>query len=198
MARPIPGNGDPKPVHDPLASFNEALGNPQPARVPAGDEPQIRGRHVLRPVEEYTEYEEEQRLMIPKPMWPAGFDLLWVTESVWGMPEMQHRARFERAGWVAVHQEDFEARFRGMFHPAKYEGEIKCDGLVLMARSAAWSEKAKQNNINRARQRVFVKEQQLRQGALEGVTLGPQHPTALRSNVIERSMDTVSIPVPQK
>lgn len=196
MARPTPNNGDThsgaNPFHNPLNPL------PDPKRVPAGDEPQIKPRHTLRPVDEYIEWEEEMRLRIPESEWPAGYALQWVTEAVWGRPEMQHRARFERSGWVPVHQEDFENKFRGLFHPWDYAGEIKVDGLVLMARPKSWSERARDNNISRARQRVIIKEQQLRQGALEGVTLSPQHPTAVRSNIVERSIDTVSMPVPQR
>ena len=184
--------------NDPFAGLGGSTSNgPAPARAHDGN-PTKPQRHILRPVEEYIEEEEEQRLRIPKSNWPQDFGLQWVTESVWGQPEMQHRARFERAGWVPVHQEDFEGRYRGQFHPRSYEGEIKCDGLVLMARPESWCQKARENDYNRARQRVTIKEQQLRMGDLSGVTLSPNHPTALRSNVIERSIDTVAMPVPSR
>jgi hypothetical protein len=183
--------------HNPFVGATEIppiiSAGPAPKRAPEG--PQLRPqRHILRPVEEYIEYEEESQLRIPRDEWPQHFALKWVTESVWGQPFPQVRARSEKAGWVPVHQEDFEGRYRGRFMPASYEGEIKLDGLVLMARPQTWSDKALQNDIRRAHQRVMIKEQQLRSGDLTGVTLSPQHPTALRTNVIERSIDTIQVP----
>jgi hypothetical protein len=172
---------------------------PAGRRVPSGDEP-TKGppRHIVRPPEDYTEIDEEMVLQIGKHEFPAGFDFQWVTEAVWGRPELQHRARFERAGWIPVHNDDFENKFRGRWVPWEYQGEIKQDGLVLMARSMSWTIKARESEARRANQRVQIKEQQLRQGALEGVTLSPQHPTAVRSNIVERSIDTISMPVPNK
>ena len=175
----------------------EAPPAPKPARSHDG-EPTRPQRHVLRPPEQYKEYEENLELRLEKHEYPQDFDLQWVTVAVWGRPEMQNRARYERGGWVAVHQEDFGGLYRGRFMPSNVEGEITKDGLVLMARSKSWSDRAKSIDINRARQRVQIKEQQLRMGDLNGVTLAPDHPTAVRSNIIERSIDTVSMPVPTK
>jgi hypothetical protein len=45
---------------------------------------------------------------------------------------------------------------------------------------------------------VQIKERQITGGRLDGVTLSPDHPTALRYNSVGRSMETVSIPVPDK
>lgn len=168
------------------------------ARAP--DSPGMRPaqRHVLRPVAEYAEFEEENRLYIPRAHFPDGFDIQFVTDSVWGRPETQHRARFERQGWVPVHQEDFDGRYRGMFMSSSIEGEIKVDGLVLMARSKSWSDKAREMDRKRARERVYIKENQLRSGDLNGVTLASDHPTAVRSNIVQRSMDTIAMPVPER
>lgn len=151
----------------------------------------------MRPVEEYTEYEEELKLHIPKDMWPQDFSLQWVTHSVWGRPEYQHRARYERSGWVSVMVGEFDGRY-DRFMPGGANGEIIQDGLVLMARPRSWSERATMNNVKRGRERVFIKEQQLRMGDLNGVTLAPDHPTAVRTNIVERTFDTVSMPVPQR
>jgi hypothetical protein len=49
-----------------------------------------------------------------------------------------------------VHQEDFDGRFRGMWIPSDYEGEIEVDGLVLMARPKTWSDKARAIDTARA------------------------------------------------
>lgn len=172
--------------------------NINPARVPDGA-PTRPPRHVLRDVSEYVEYQEENRLHIPRHMIPDGFDLQWVTDSVWGRPEAQHRASFERQGWQSVLADDeIGIRLAGMFVPAGSKGEIMVDGLVLMARPMAFTHRARSLERQRARERVQIKETQLRSGDLSGVTLAPDHPTAVRSNVIARSVDTVSMPVPDR
>jgi hypothetical protein len=51
---------------------------------------------------------------------------------------------------VPVHQEDFDGRFRGMWIPSDYGGEIEVDGLVLMARPKTWSDKARAIDTARA------------------------------------------------
>ena len=181
------------PRHANEVSGRASAGTAQAARAPDGD-PTKPQRHILRPPEDYVEYEEESRLRIPRNEWPQHFALQWVTDSVWGQPMPQHRAHYEKAGWVPVHQEDFEGRYRGRFMTQGYEGEIKLDGLVLMARPQSWSDKALAIEQRRARQRVAIKEQQLRMGDLGGVTLSPDHPTAVRSNIIERSVDTIQVP----
>jgi hypothetical protein len=74
------------------------------------------------------------RLRIPPHMIPEGMSLQWVTNTVLGQPVQQHRAQFEKKGWTPVHQEDFDARFDGMFMQKGADGEINYEGLVLMAR----------------------------------------------------------------
>lgn len=152
------------------------------------------GRHRMRPIEEYSSDEENSRLLIPKDLVPDGFSLQWVTHKVYGQPQPQHRASFERKGWEPVHQEDFEGRFRGMFLPASYEGEIEVDGLVLMARPKEWSEKAAELDKRRAAERVFAKESQLRSGQLDGVTLDTQHPSARNATTVNRYMEPIKVP----
>jgi hypothetical protein len=178
---------DPTPF-DPMAPMQSAKRSPEPG-------PSLRPqRHVMRPIEEYVEFEEETQLRIPRSEWPAGFALKWVTFSVFGQPFPQVRARSEKGGWVPVHQEDFDGRYRGRFMPADYNGEINVDGLVLMARPQTWDDKANRINTQRAQQRVQIKEQQLRSGDLGGVTLSPDHPTAVRSNIINRAVEAIQVP----
>lgn len=136
------------------------------------------------------------RLHIPRHLFPDGFDLQWVTESVFGQPQPAHRARFERSGWVSVMADEFDGRYGKMFAPDGTTGEIKQDGLVLMARSKAWSDKARRLDQRRAGERVQIKVQQLRAGALDKVSLAPDHPEVVRRNVINTSIEPISISVP--
>lgn len=196
LSRPIPMHvpQSPFPASEASSIVRDAQPASRPARAP-DDIPQRPARHVMRPIAEYQEYEEENRLHIPKHMIPDGFDLQWVTDSVWGRQETRHRARFERQGWVPVLCEDeIGCPLASLFMPASAQGEINVDGLVLMARPMAWSNKAKSMDQRRAFERVSIKERQMLSGDLSGITLAADHPTAVRSNIINRSLDTVSIP----
>lgn len=160
----------------------------QPMRITAAPTP----RHVLRDVSEYVEDQGLDRLHIPRDMIPAGFDLQWITVSVFGQPQPQHRARFERKGWVPVHSEDWDSRFRGMFLPESHEGEIEVDGLVLMARPMVFSDKARRIDQRNAQERTQIKERQLRGGHLDGVTLDTHHETVI--NRVEKHLEPVPVP----
>jgi hypothetical protein len=165
---------------------------PSPARANT-DTPRPPSRHQLRAPEEYVELEEDNRLTIPRNLWPDGFALQWVTNTVYGKPETQHRARYERQGWVSVLATEFNGLYGRMFMPDGHQGEVELDGLVLMARDLRWSKKAEAIQLSRARERVHIKERQLLSGDLGKVTLAPDHPTALRTNSIGRTVEQISV-----
>jgi hypothetical protein len=140
-----------------------------------------------------NEVDNPDRLHIPRHLIPEGMDLLWVTDSVLGQPFPQHRSSREKRGWTPVHQEDFDGQFDGMFMPKGAEGEIKMTGTTLMARPLEISLKAKRAEQRAAMEQVAVKEQALRGGDVN-VTLDGQHPTALQSNKIHKSIERLAIP----
>jgi len=142
--------------------------------------------------EDFTD--NPDRLHIPRNEIPEGMDLQWVTDSVFGQPQPERRATFEKRGWTPVHQEDFDGRFDGRFMPKGKDGEIKMDGSVLMARPLELSLKAKRADRRAALEQVAVKEQGLISGDIKGVALDTQHTTALRSNKINKSFERISIP----
>src|SRR5690348_15974735 len=86
------------------------------------------------------------RLQISRDEMPEGMDFQWVTDSVFGQPQPERRAGFETRGWTPVHQDDFDGRFDGKFMTNGAQGEIKMDGLVLMARPLELSRRAKQRD----------------------------------------------------
>ena len=137
--------------------------------------------------------ETPDRLKIADHLIPDGMSLLWVTDSVYGQSMPQHRAKFERMGWTPVHQEDFDGQLNGLFMPAGAEGEIKSDGLVLMARPREMTEAAARKDARKAREQVLIKENALRSGDLP-VTLDAAHPSAVQSNRISKSYERISIP----
>lgn len=137
--------------------------------------------------------ESPDRLAIDPALVPEGMSLQWVTDSVYGQGVPQHRARFEKRGWTPVHQEDFDGAFDGMFMPRGAEGEIKVDGMVLMARPAEMTRKARLDEKRRANEVVRIKEQALRGGDIN-TSLDSQHPSALQTNRINRTMERVQVP----
>jgi hypothetical protein len=134
------------------------------------------------------------RLRIPVEMWPEGLSLQWVTDSVLGQSMGQHRAIFERTGWTPVHQSDFDGKFDGMFMPRGAEGEIKYEGLVLMARPLEMTLKAKREDQKRAREQIEIKERALRGGDIPNVSLDAQHESALKTNKVSKSYERIAVP----
>lgn len=140
-----------------------------------------------------TSEDSPDKLRIDKSLIPEGMDMQWVTSEVFGQPDPQHRADFERKGWTPVHQDDFNGQFDGMFMPKGKEGEITVHGLVLMARPLEFSMKAKKEDRRKAMEQVLIKEAALRGGDIP-VTLDARHQTALVSNRINKSIERIEIP----
>lgn len=136
----------------------------------------------------------EDRLHIGADLFPPDFDFQWVTDSVYGQPQPQHRAQFERKGWTPVSQEDFDGIFDGKFMPKGAQGEINVDGLVLMARPMKFTILARKRDQQRAEEAVRIKQQQLTGGDLPGVTLDAKHVSAVRTNRINKTIERIEIP----
>lgn len=132
----------------------------------------------------YVVDEDEDRLKVSPEMIPDGMSYQWVTDSIFGQHQPQRRARFERKGWMPVPSK----RHDGIWMPKGYEGEINVDGLVLMERPAEYTRMALAHDKKKAREQVWIKEQQLRGGDVN-VTLDGQHRTALNSNKINKSYE---------
>lgn len=134
------------------------------------------------------------RLKINPDLLPDDLAFMWVTDSVYGQPDPQHRMQFEKGGWTPVHQDDFDGQLDGMFLPKGAQGEINNGGLVLMARPMEIHNRAKLRNRKAANEPIQIKEQALRGGDLPGVSLDPQHPNAIRTNRINKSLERIEIP----
>lgn len=172
----------------------------------AGAPPPTRsGRHVLRGPEEYpTDQIQDQRFYIQRPDlargivgdYPEGFDLQWVAVEVWGQPQPSMVAGFTRMGWEPVHTGDFDGRYDGRFVPRSQEGPIVLEGLMLVARSMSWSNKARAQAQRDAQAQVNVKVRQLQSGDLEKVTLTAAHKHLDKTNYVNMSMEGIHIPAP--
>ena len=97
------------------------------------------------------------------------------------------------ASWTPVHQDDFDGIFNGMWMPKGTPGEIRNEGLVLMARPIELSKRAKLGDRKRALEQVQIKENSLRGGDLP-VSLDARHPSAVNSNRISKSFERIAIP----
>jgi hypothetical protein len=149
-------------------------------------------REALRDDKEfvYRPDEEDDRLRVPKELIPDGMEYLWVTGSIYGQPQPQRLARFQKQGWVPVMAE----RHDGLFMPKGYKGYIEADGLILHERSKKISDMARMYEAKKARMQIRTKEAQLLGGGIDGVSLDSQHPSAIRSNRISKSYEKIDIP----
>lgn len=134
------------------------------------------------------------RLRIPPHLIPSGMSAVWVTDSVYGQAMPQHRAEFEKKGWTPVHGDDFDGIYDGMFMPKGSQGEINVEGMVLMMRPKEITDRAKVIEQRRAREAIAIKEASLRGGDLPGVNLDTQHPSALKTNRISKTVERIEIP----
>ncbi len=137
--------------------------------------------------------ETPDRLFIDPSWIPQGMSLQWVTSEIFGQSQAQRRGMFERTGWTPVHQGDFDGQFDGRFMPKGREGEINVDGLVLMARPKAMTDKAQVLENRKAYEQVAIKEQALRGGDIP-ITLDARHASATRSNKISKTVERIEIP----
>lgn len=169
--------------------------NPLP-KVEAKAAPKTQHKMRAQPNWDTVDPDDENapdRLHIDKSLIPDGMDLMWVTSEVFGQPDHQHRAEFERKGWTPVHQEDFDGRFDGMFMKKGDPAEINVRGLVLMARPMELTKRARERDKRAAREQVAIKEAALRYGELP-ITLDARHPTAVNSNRISKTYERIAIP----
>lgn len=137
----------------------------------------------------YKPEEEGSRLGIAKEHIPDGMEYLWVTASVYGQPQPQRLARFQRQGWAPVPA----SRHDGMFMPKGWQGYIEVDGLILHERSKKICDMARAHERKKAIQQRQTKEAQLLGGDV-GSTLDSRHPSALRNNKINRTYERLEIP----
>ncbi len=137
----------------------------------------------------YRPDDENDRLKVAKELIPDGQDYLWVTGSIYGQPQPQRLARFQRQGWQPVPA----SRHDGLFMPKGHQGYIEVDGLILHERSLKISDMARAFERKRAKGQIRAKEAQLLGGGMD-VTLDSQHPSALRSNRINKSYEKIEIP----
>ncbi len=134
------------------------------------------------------------RLRIDPSLIPEGMSLQWVTSTIYGQETRQRRSGFESKGWTPVHQEDFDGQFDGMFMAKGETSEITVDGLVLMARPEHLTRAAQRRDKLNAMKQVQIKEHALHGGDIGVTAFDAQHPSALRSNKVNKTMERIEVP----
>jgi len=138
----------------------------------------------------YKPEEDDDRLYVPRDIIPPGMDYQWVTCKIYGRPEPQRLARFQRQGWSPVPAD----RHEGLYMPRGYTGPIEIDGLMLHERPMEYTRQARLHEAKKARNQIAIKEAQLKGGDLPNVTLDSRHQTAVASNRIRSSFERLTIP----
>lgn len=170
------------------AALRTAEVRPEPVREPVRDEPERRQR--LRKGIANT-----SPTHIPQEMIPEGIDLQWVTDTVYGQPDIQGRQSFEINGWRPVTPDMFGGRFDGMFMPKGYKGEINVMGSVLMERPIELTLEARAEERAQATHARVAAENKLRGGDI-GVheRFDTQHPTVAKITKVGRDGDRIQVP----
>lgn len=138
----------------------------------------------------YTPEEDDDRLKIEPDEIPEGMSYQWVTSAIFGQPQPQRLARFQKQGWTPVPA----SRHDGKFMPKGYQGHIEVDGLMLHERPAEYTRQARLHEARKARDQIAIKELQLAGGDIPGVSLDTRHASALRTNKINRGFERIAVP----
>lgn len=119
-----------------------------------------------------------------------GADLQWVTDSVLGQPAPGVRNSFEINAWEPVTQDMFDGILDGQFMRRGAPGEILFEGLVLMWRPYELTEEAQAEERQARAGALEAQQNMIKGGQIPGFSAGfePDHPTALRGNMVSRSV----------
>jgi hypothetical protein len=126
---------------------------------------------------------------------PAELSFRWVRIAINGQPDPMNRANAERTRWQPVFPWYFNGALDGLYAARGDTKEISYDGtLVLMARRQEITDRARAVELKRAREQLLAKEMQFTGGGLEGVSLDASHPSAVKSNRINKSFERIEVP----
>lgn len=139
--------------------------------------------------------ESPDRYHIPRDMFPEGLDLQWWTWTIRGQNIKDRAIIAERGAWRPVKQDSFDnwhSRVMGNRFPVDEDGNIVLEGSALYARPMPYSERARERQKQEALEAIALKEQAFKGGDINAT--GANHPSALATNKISRSMERIEIP----
>lgn len=170
------------------ASIRTADVRPEPVRETVRDEPERRQR--LRKGIANT-----SPTHIPREMIPEGVDLQWVTDTVYGQPDVQGRQSFEINGWKPVTPDMWGGLFDGMFTKKGHKGEINVMGSVLMERPMELTMEARAEEAQQAVSARVAAEAKLRGGDFDvSDRFETDHKTVRAITKVGRDGERVQIP----
>ena len=111
-----------------------------------------------------------------------GVVLQWFVTSVMGKPEPHAIAAAERNGWKRVEEGDLPG-----------VGMVEGDGLQLMARPVAIHKQAMAQEHRLAVEQIETKQESFMGGRSMRAS-GADHPSAIRSNKINRTLERLDVP----
>lgn len=166
------------------------MGRPPGSKNKAADAPKPKRAIKIDEEKQARLEEESDMLFIPPEIVPDGMRYNWKTYSVLGQPQSRRFGRYQTTGWEPVPA----SRHPGLFTPKDYQGHIEYDGLVLMEKPEELCRLTEAREFQKARAQVSAKEQQLRGGDMEGVSLDTKHRSALNTNRINKSYERIDVP----
>jgi len=127
--------------------------------------------------------------------WPEGMALQWITTQVRGQPTPERMIAAQRSGWTPVHNDDFDnwhSRVLGGRFSLDEGGYIVKDNSLLCALPMPNYQKLKKRDEKAAQDQVTLKQQAFTGGEMNAT--GANHPSAVATNRITRSMERIEIP----
>jgi hypothetical protein len=120
---------------------------------------------------------------------PDGWSYEWKRSTVYGKSDPSYDSRLARTGWETVPADRHPAMM-----PKGHRGPIEREGLILMERPKAITDRVKQIMYRRARDAVKLKERQLNEGP-EG-TFARVDQSGQPTARVRTTYSPVEIPVP--
>jgi len=133
-------------------------------------------------------------LDVPEQLVPAGMTFQWATRSIYGQPMQQSLNASHAAGWTDVHESDFDGlgkQIANLFE-TDASGYVVKEACILQARPTELHKKAVARDERRAKEQVQLKAAAFTGGEINAT--GANHPSALASNRINRTMERIEIP----
>jgi|SRR6516225_5417542 hypothetical protein len=169
-------------------SLRERLGNrPVPGNMKRGPKPQ-RESLEYRPYEQKSPLEIDPQLILD--LAHDGYVVEWKAVEVLGQP--QKEGSWLSNGWEPCLRSDFGGLLKNIGDQGgPDDSHVQVGGLTLMIRPKQMHDVAKQHQKREAQDNVDQIQGLLNHGI---PVRGGSHPTALRSNKINRSYERIEIP----
>lgn len=135
-------------------------------------------------------------LYIPRESYPEGVEFMWGTRSVRGQDMPQIRNGYRMAGWLEVHNDDFEGSAFWDYSRNRWarddSGFIVHEACILLANREEVVARMTESAKKRAKEQLQIREQSIIGGGIAAT--GANHPSAIGQNRITRSVERIEVP----